>query len=184
MHIKDVELDKNYFELFDLKPRFSVPLETLSAKFKSLQSQVHPDRFASASDAEKRLSVQYSSIINQAYQTLRTPLERAKYLLKLHGLDNTAVKHTIQDSDFLMQQIELRESLQEIAAQADPITALMLMDDDISQQIKALHSELNHVFKLDTVPESDLAQAADCVHRLQFLNKLQAEIGEKQHQLL
>jgi len=187
MQITDVELDKNYFELFDLEPSFSLSLDQLAQTFKLLQLQVHPDRFANATEAEKRLSVQFSSLINQAYQTLRNPLERAKYLLTLHGASNAINKqqsHTIKDTTFLMQQMELREALQDIQSNPDPVAALMQMDDEIAGQIQNLHAELERYFRRGQITEPDLAQAADCVNRLQFLNKLQAEIGEKQHQLL
>ena len=182
-----VELDKNYFELFDLAPTFSISLESLAATFKVLQSQVHPDRFANAPDAEKRLSVQHSSYINQAYQTLRNPLQRAKYLLQLHGAkhrdENHVQSHTIRDPQFLMQQMELRESLEHVASEPDPLTALLRMDDDISNQINVLYKELESCFKPGEVSPDALSGAEEIVNRLQFLLKLQSEISDKQQQL-
>lgn len=185
MHHVDVDTkQKNYFELFNLSPTFSISLDKLASTFKALQSQVHPDRYANASSAEKRLSVQHSSLINQAYQTLRNPLERAKYLLRLHGLDAAPQSNTISDPAFLMQQMELRERLEHIQQQADPIATLLDLDDDITGQINALYTELEPFFDTGDKPEGDLAQAVDIVNRLQFLTKLQTEISDKQHQFL
>jgi len=183
MQKTEVALDKNYFELFNLAPSFSIALETLGQSFKSLQAQVHPDRFTNATEAEKRFSVQLSSHINQAYQTLRNPLERAKYLLQLHGESLREQNQTIRDPAFLMQQMELREALEALDSDPDPIAELMRMDDEISYQIKELYKEFETLLDSRVVPDSDLAQATDIVNRLQFLHKLQAEIDDKQHHL-
>jgi len=180
----DVVLDRNYFEIFNLTPAFIVPLDTLAERFKALQSQVHPDRYANASSAEKRLSVQRSSVINQAYQTLRNPLERAKYLLQLNGLESSQQSATVRDPEFLLQQMELRENLEQITQQSDPITALMRMEDDIASQIKKIYQQLEQLFPRQAQSESDLAQAAESVNRLQFLHKLRSEIIDKQQQLM
>lgn len=84
-----------------------------------LQRQYHPDKFASASAAEQLASVQQSATINQAWQTLRHPLTRAEYLLSLHGYDTACEQHTVRDTAFLMEQLELREELDEIEKSQD-----------------------------------------------------------------
>jgi len=184
MQKAEVALDKNYFELFNLAPSFSIAMDALGQSFKSLQAQVHPDRFANATEAEKRFSVQLSSHINQAYQTLRNPLERAKYLLHLlRGEQQPVQNQTIRDPAFLMQQMELREALEEVDNATDPVSLLLQMDDEITKQIKDLYNEFEKLLGTGEIPDSDLSQATDIVNRLQFLHKLQAEIDDKQHHL-
>ena len=92
----------DYFTLFGLPVGYHVDTQALAARFQDLQRQNHPDRFASASDAEQLVAVQRSANINQAWQTLRHPLTRAEYLLSLHGFDLSSEQHTVRDSAFLM----------------------------------------------------------------------------------
>ena len=123
-------LKQNYFELFGLEPGFEVDLSAIAESYRELQRAVHPDRFASASDQERLLSVQQAAHVNEAYQTLKSPLLRARYLLELQGiaLNDT---DTTMDPMFLMEQMELRESLAGVAGQSDPFAALMTLRDTI-----------------------------------------------------
>ena len=120
-----VDLSTNYFELFGIEAAFTVPTGKLADMFRHLQHQVHPDKFTNATAAERRLSVQQSSWINQAYQTLRNPLERSKYLLQMNGVELSGENATIRDPEFLMEQMSLRESLAEINQRTDPMGALL-----------------------------------------------------------
>jgi len=102
------ELTSNYYELFQLPIGFEVDLKALSERYRTLQSSVHPDKYANASDLERRLSVQQSARINEAFQTLKNPLRRARYLLELNGIDMNADTDTSMDPIFLMQQMIMR----------------------------------------------------------------------------
>ena len=109
----------DYFTLFGLPASYTLSLEPLAARYQELQRQYHPDKFASGSAAEQLAAVQQSATINQAWQTLRHPLTRAEYLLSLHGFDLASEQHTVRDTAFLMEQLELREELDEIEQAKD-----------------------------------------------------------------
>src|SRR5437773_10894736 len=104
---------QNHFELFGLQPAFSLDETALERSYREIQSRVHPDRFAHASDAERRASLQWTTRVNEAYRTLRDPVQRAKHLLELHGVDVAFETNTAMPAEFLMQQMELREKLDE-----------------------------------------------------------------------
>lgn len=176
------DLTSNYFDLFKLPISFEVNLKGLSERYRSLQNSVHPDKFANASDSERRLSVQQSARINEAFQTLKNPLSRAKYLLEINGVDMNADTDTQMDPLFLMQQMELRESLAEVKNSANPIDELLKINNNIDQAINSIISELKLIF-----PEGepgDLTAARDCVRRLQFMTRLQEEVHSLEETLI
>src|SRR6185436_16942644 len=117
-------LTSNHFELFGLAPAFSLDVVRLEAAYRNIQSQVHPDRFAHAGDAERRASMQMTTRVNEAYRTLKSPVLRGKYLLELNGVDVAFETNTAMPREFLMEQMELREKLEEAksAAELDAIS--------------------------------------------------------------
>jgi molecular chaperone HscB len=174
----DLDFSKNYFELFGLPVGFELDEQLLAERFRHLQSELHPDRYANASDQERRLSVQGASLINQAYQTLRIPLERAKYLLQLKGIDTDSGQDMSSDPMFLMQQIELREEMEAIEGQADPFAALDKMD----ARIRSWNRELQQEFA-EAYAEDELEQAGKATQKLQFFNRLFDEIKRLEEKL-
>ena len=110
----------NYFELFHLAPSFALDTDQLAVQYRQLQQQYHPDRYAAASEAERVQALQQASDVNAAYQTLKDPLSRAEYLLMLQGLDIRGEQQTLQDPEFLMQQLSWREELEALREAADP----------------------------------------------------------------
>lgn len=170
---------QNYFELFDIPVSFEVDQETLSLRYRDLQRAVHPDRFAGASDQEKRLSVQQASLINEAYQTLKTPLPRARYLLELNGItldDND----TSMDPMFLMDQMELRESLAEVRGKQDPFAELNTLRDRIETKERELVGSLRQLFN----DGDELEPGKDLVRRMQFMQRLLGEVDELEEDLV
>ena len=103
----------SHFDLFGLAPAYALESEALERSYREIQSRVHPDRFAHAGDAERRASLQWTTRVNEAYRTLKDPVQRAKHLLELHGVDVAFETNTAMPGDFLAQQMELRESLEE-----------------------------------------------------------------------
>ena len=95
-------LTSNHFELFGLVPAFALDIAGLEAAYREIQSKVHPDRFAHAGDAEKRVALMLSTRVNEGYQTLKAPLARARYLLKLQGVDTQEETNTAMPAAFLM----------------------------------------------------------------------------------
>jgi molecular chaperone HscB len=106
----------NHFDLFELPVRFSLDRAALDKAYRTIQAQVHPDRFANSDEAQKRVAMQWATRANEAHQTLRDPLKRALYLLELRGIDARAEHDTSIAPDFLMQQIEWREAIDDAAA--------------------------------------------------------------------
>ncbi len=111
----------DYFELFSLPERYRIDLTDLEARYKALQLQVHPDRYAGRYEQEKRLALQYSGLVNEAYDTLRNPLKRGAYILKKHGHDPFDELDTELAPEFLMLQMELRENLEEAEGDAEKV---------------------------------------------------------------
>src|SRR5574343_937745 len=108
-----MDLTADFFSLFDLPKSFRLNLSELDSRYRDVQAQVHPDRFANAAEVERRLSMQWATRANEAYQTLKKPLERAKYLLQLAGHDVQAENNTAMEPAFLMEQMEWREAVME-----------------------------------------------------------------------
>src|ERR1700739_5168635 len=116
-------LNDSHFDLFDLPAQFALDASALDHAYRTVQSQVHPDRFAAAGDAQKRIAMQWATRANEAYQTLRDPLKRATYLLSLRGIDVGAHNNTAMEPAFLMQQMEWREAIGD-AGGAENVDAL------------------------------------------------------------
>lgn len=163
-------LTQNYFEIFGMPEHFDIDTRLLAEHYRELQKSVHPDRFASAGDRDRRLAVQQAAHINEAYHVLKSPLRRARYLLQLKGVDFDDEKETTMDPAFLMEQMELREALAEVKGADEPFTALSNIMADIDVRTASLLSEFE-----DLVQQADLASAKSIVQKLQFMDKLKTE---------
>ena len=163
----------DHFALFGLNRGFRLDLSDLDSRYRDIQAQVHPDRFANAGDAERRISMQWATHANEAYQTLKKPLERAKYLLHLAGQDIQAENNTAMPADFLMEQMEWREAVMDARNGGD------------HHELEHLHNRLrgdnnDRYQELGDLLDGggDYAQATDRVRRLMFLEKLLYEIDD------
>jgi len=161
---------QNHFELFQLPARFDVDMDALDAAYREIQGRVHPDRFVNASDAEKRVAMQWATRANEAYQTLRHPQKRAQYLCELHGVDLQTESNTAMPMDFLMQQMELREALADARAAKDA-SALDELDAQVRGERKARLAAVGEL--LDA---GDYQNAAQGVRALMFLDKFGDEL--------
>jgi molecular chaperone HscB len=159
---------QNHFDLFGLPPRYSIEGETLERSYREIQSQVHPDRFAHAGDAERRASLQWTTRVNEAYRTLKDPVQRAKHLLELQGVDVAFETNTAMPPDFLMQQMELREALEEAKSPG----ALDEMRKTLREQQAQIQRQIGDAIDA----KKDYAGAAGLVRKLQFLDRLDEEI--------
>lgn len=168
-----MDLTADFFALFKLPRSFRINLAELDARYRDIQSQVHPDRFAHAPESERRLSMQWATHANEAYQTLKKPLARARYLLLLAGHDLQAESNTAMPADFLMAQMEWREAVME-AREGGDHHELEHLHHRLRGDITAGHAELGEL--LDDC--QDYALATDRVRRLMFLEKLLHEIDD------
>ena len=165
-------LTSNFFELFGLPVSYDVDLNKVQLHYMELQKQVHPDRFANASDQQKRLSMQQTSWINEAQATLKDPVLRATYLLKLKGVDIKLENETTMDAGFLMQQLEMRERLENISSEAEPLDAL----DALAKETRANMDEVMQGFA-DSYESGQLDESREWVRKLQFMQKAIKEIN-------
>jgi molecular chaperone HscB len=168
----------NYFELFNIPVSFDVDLSVLPQTYQQLQRLTHPDKFASGSEQEKLVAIQKNAQVNDAYSVLKSPLSRAEYLLSLRGIDLQHEQQTIKDTAFLMQQMDWREELAEIAEQTDPLGALKSLEDEINLRIKSDLTKLSHL--LESVQETAEQNAANIIRQLKFLYKMLSEIELKE----
>jgi len=164
----------NHFGLFTLPERYRLDPGDLDERYRELQRKVHPDRFASASDQERRISIEQAANINDAYQTLKDPLKRARYLLQLRSQWRDDESRTTRDVDFLMEQMELREALDGVPGYPQPLVAL----EELAARVNTDIAELDAALALALDQTGDVDAAHDAVVKLQFFVRLHSEIAE------
>ena len=164
-------LNADFFTLLGLPRKFAVDQTALDSRFRELQREVHPDRFAAADDAARRASMMLATQINEAYQTLRSPLKRATYLLSLSGVDVGAESNTAMSPEFLMAQMEWREQVADARAEKD-LAALQSLEAGVREAIRSAYADLGQT--LEHVSGS--AVSVETVRQLMFLEKLHEEI--------
>ena len=173
-----LDLKQNYFDLFDIDIGFDIDKSTLNARQKQLQAKIHPDRFVTASDHDKRLSVQQASWVNEAYQTLIDPVKRSRYLLKVSGIEVKDESETTSDTAFLMEQIELREELDACRSHPDPLQQC----DAIALKLKNKNQALADEF-VDSYQAGKLDKAMVVSRKMQFIQRIQEQVSELQLEL-
>ena len=171
-----MNLQSTDFELFAVPARFAQDAAQLDARWKALQREAHPDRFAAQGPAAQRVAMQWSARINEAHRRLKDPLARAAYLCELRGAPIEAESNTAMPAEFLMQQMALREALDDAADAAAM--------DDIGRQSAALQRELLQKMEQQMDAEQDWPAAAQSVRALMFLDKLAGEVERKRATLV
>ena len=164
-------LQANDFELFELPPQFALDRAQLDERWKALQREVHPDRFAAEGAAAQRVAMQWSVRINEAYQRLKDPLKRAAYLCELRGQPVNAESNTAMPAAFLMQQMEWRETLDD----TDALAALEDLADEVAAERKRVQQSLGQL--LDG--HGDVQSAVGQVRALMFIERFAAEVDAK-----
>ena len=176
-----MNLTQNYFELFALPVTFDIDSQRLSENYRELQKRVHPDKFANASEQERRIAMQQASFINEAQQSLKDPVARASYLLTLHGVELNLEKETTSDTMFLMEQLELRERLANVKSESDPFAALDELIKEVAEWSRGLLAKISAGFN-DPTPEK-LENVRENLRKMQFLQKLQRQIEVVEEEL-
>jgi molecular chaperone HscB len=166
-------LSTNYFELFEIPVSYDVDLDQVQHRYRVLQRAVHPDKYANSSSQERRVSMQHTSLINQALHTLKHPVERAMYLLQLKGVDFSMDNQTTMDAAFLMEQMAMREKLESVREQNDPLAELDSMSVDVRLKMNAMGDEFKRAYA-----SGDIDAAKETVRKLQFIYKAGKEIDE------
>ena len=165
---------QNHFDLFQLPAKFAIDMGALDSAYRDVQGQVHPDRFVNATDAEKRVAMQWATRANEAYQTLKNPQKRAQYLCELNGVDLKTESNTAMPMQFLMQQMEWREALGDARAAKD-LGALETLDAEVGKDRKTRMVQIG-----EQLEAGDYEHAAQGVRALMFLEKF----GEELHYAL
>ncbi|AMB86935.1 co-chaperone HscB [Pseudomonas agarici] len=166
-----------HYALFELQPSFTLDLEQLAVRYRELARAVHPDRFADASEREQRRALEQSASLNEAYQTLKSPAKRARYLLAMGGRE-LPLEVTVHDPDFLMQQMQWREELEELQDDAD-LPGIVVF----KQRLKAAQNQLNDSFAACWNDAAQREQAERLMRRMQFLDKLTYEVRQLEERL-
>ena len=173
LDVRMFDFHQNHFRLFGLPEQFALDLDDLSERYLRLRQTVHPDLYATAGEREKRLSLQASTQVNEAYQTLKDPLARARYLMTLLTGGQGDDQETTKDMAFLMEQMELREALAAAREAPDPLAGVAAVRNRLSGQSRQLIGQLAASLE----PASDLDQTAtrELIRKLQFVRKCDAE---------
>ncbi len=166
-----ISLQASDFELFELPQQFALDRAQLDERWKALQREAHPDRFAADGAAAQRVAMQWSVRINEAYQRLKDPLKRAAYLCEMRGELVNAESNTAMPPAFLMQQMEWREALEE----TQEVGALEDLADEVAAERKRVQQSLGAL--LDEV--GDTRAAVGQVRALMFIERFAAEVDAK-----
>ena len=170
-----MNLQSDDFEVFGVPQRFAQERSALDARWKELQREAHPDRFAAQGAAAQRVAMQWSVRINEAYQRLKDPLRRAAYLCELHGAPIRAEDNTAMPAEFLMQQMQWREDLED----ADSAAAVDALEAQVQQARRAALERCASL--IDT--QRDFVAAAQQVRALMFIARFAKDIVRRQDQL-
>lgn len=173
------DLQQNFFQLFNLPVGFELDQVQLGERYRQLQKELHPDRYASASAHEQRLAVQYSALINEAYASLRKTLPRALYLLELSGMSKADIAQQQIDGGFLLAQMELRETLASLDDAVDPESGLQDLVAEIGSEVRGLYEQFSSAYSA-----GELSAAAKACVKLQYLDKLMLEAEQMESRLI
>jgi molecular chaperone HscB len=170
-----LNLQSSDFELFGLPERFAQERAAIDARWKELQREAHPDRFAAQGQAAQRVAMQWSARINEAYQRLKDPQKRAAYLCELRGAPINAENNTAMPAAFLVEQMEWRDALDEASGEADV--------DALDSQLNAARNQtLERIEKL-LDEQNDAAAAAQQVRALMFIERFGLDVQARLEQL-
>lgn len=173
-----MDFTQTHFALFGLPQTYALDHTRLDSAYRELQNTVHPDRFAAQPDAEQRVAMQWATQVNEAYQTLKHPVNRGVYLLHLQGIDALDATNTQMAPAFLMQQMEWRETIE--TARGDRDIAVL---DELSESVRGAHRRIEAQLADLIDAAQDYEGAREAVRQLRFMDKLIAEVGDVYEEL-
>ena len=161
----------DYFALFQLKPQFKIDRQALESAYLTVQQKVHPDMHAQASDSDKRVSMQLSALANSAYRTLMNPIQRGLYMCARNGVDPQLETNTAMPAQFLMQQMEWRETLDDVRDQPSEL-------DQLYKEVEQTRANLLKEVELAIDEANDFELAAKQLRALLFIDKFSVELED------
>jgi molecular chaperone HscB len=161
----------DYFALFQLKPQFKIDRQALESAYLTVQQKVHPDMHAQASDSDKRVSMQLSALANSAYRTLMNPIQRGLYMCARNGVDPQLETNTAMPAQFLMQQMEWREALDDVRDQPSKL-------DELYKEVELTRANLLKEVEATIDQANDYELAATQLRALLFIDKFGAELED------
>jgi molecular chaperone HscB len=173
-----VDINQNFFELFGLPIDFNIDDNLMHDNHQKLQSAFHPDRFVNGTAQEKRLAVQKACWINEAYETLKDPVKRARYMLEVGGLPMNDDHETTADTAFLMEQIELREEMDQCRTCKDPMRSCDHITGKLVQRSKEYSADFESFYE-----QGSLEDARQVSKKMQFVQRILEQIDEYQLEL-
>ena len=176
--MQSLDPDQNYFELFGLNPDFEIDGAELQAAQQRLQAIYHPDRHVGADAAGQLASVQMASLVNQAFNTLRDPVRRSRYLLEINGAELPDESATTGDTEFLMEQLELRESVDGCRESDTPLDCCA----EIASRLRNRAGEIADEF-VAQLNAGQLDEAVESSRKMQFIQRIQQQLSELQFEL-
>ncbi len=171
--------DQNYFKLFSLPESFPLDNETLLQNYLVLQEQTHPDRFVAASAEQRLQAMQSSSVVNEAYETLKSPLRRAAYLLGLRGVDVNKVIQAELSQELLLEQIALREALESLPRDDASLGELEKLRSKVEARLSSGILKFTQL-----IEKSEHLAAKKIYHEMQYFHKLLSEVKTLEEDLL
>lgn len=176
--MQTLDLKQSYFELFGLELAFDIDAKRLHSEQQRLQAIFHPDRYVNASEQEKRISVQQASRINEAFDILSNPVKRARYMLELSGMELNDESETTSDTEFLMEQIAIREEIDECRSDADPLSCC----DHIAKKLRS-KSELFGLEFVASFNQGQLDNARLSSRKMLFIQRILDQLTDFQIEL-
>ena len=170
-----LDFNQSYFKLFGLSEQFALDTSTLATSFRELQAQYHPDRFVNADDQKRRVALQSTGFINEAHEALKSPRLRARYLLNLKGVEFDDEIDTTSDGMFLMQQMEMREALEDAQSASDDPEVVLDAIEKTGKEVKALSQSLQNDFEINFDIDNFVA-AKEAVLKMKFFERLSNEV--------
>ena len=161
----------DYFALFQLKPQFKIDRQALESAYLTVQQKVHPDMHAQASDSDKRVSMQLSALANSAYRILMNPIQRGLYMCGRNGVDPQLETNTAMPAQFLMQQMEWRETLDDVRGQPSKL-------DELYKEVEQTRANLLKEVEATIDGANDFEMAAKQLRALLFIDKFSAELED------
>jgi molecular chaperone HscB len=176
--MQTLDLKQSYFNLFGLKLSFDIDIGQLHSEQQRLQAIYHPDRFVNAGEQDRRISVQQASWINQAFETLSNPVKRARYMLELSGLELNDESETTSDTVFLMEQLAIREEIDECRSDADPLCCC----DHIASKLRSKAEQFGSEF-IASFNQGQLEEARQSSRKMQFIQRILDQLTDFQIEL-